>query len=187
MQTLMVDDSKVWTEADYMQLGEEVRYEIIEGELFISPAPETNHQRVSRELEFSMYVFLKANKSGEIYDAPFDVYLDKNNIVQPDLVVIGIEKANLIDRKGLIGAPDVVVEIISPSTKPNNHYTKKELYQKFGVPEYWIADPADKTVEVLVLSTEGKYELFDFAAENGTVSSHFLQGYVVDIAEIFNF
>lgn len=187
MKTYMVDSTKEWTIADYMLLEDEVRYEIIESKLFVLPTPETNHQSTSRELNFSLYVFLKEKKIGEIFNAPFDVYLSENNVVQPDLVVVGKAKQSLIEKKGLVGAPDLVVEILSPSSKLNDLYAKKDLYQKFKVLEYWIVDPANKTIEVLVLNEMGQYALHSFAAESGLVSSKFLVGYSVEISEVFNF
>jgi Uma2 family endonuclease len=186
-EELLLDDTRIWSVDEYNLLDDDNRYEIIDGKLFMSPAPNTNHQRNSRDLQFSIYLLLKNTQIGEIFAAPYDVHFDRNNIVQPDLVVVGKDKSSQISARGFEGAPDIVVEILSPSTKPKDLKYKYEMYQKFKVPEYWIVDPYDKSVEIFVLDEKGAYQIFDYQSKAGIIKSWFLKGYELEISEIFNF
>ncbi len=132
MQTLTIDKSKVWTIEDYLQLDVEL-CQLIDGNLVMIHAPNTAHLRLIRE------VFQKINEAskelGEVFFAPFDVFLDEKNIYQPDLVFIANKNAQLISKRGLEGAPDLVIEVISPSNSFIDRYTKKKAYFKFEVRE----------------------------------------------------
>lgn len=173
-----------WSYKDYVFFDDEKRCEIIEGEIFMSPSASASHQEISRDLEFLMWLFVKAKNSGKVFNAPFDVILDENNVVQPDLLFISNKNLNLISERGVFGSPDLVVEIVSPSSGYRDKVTKKKLYEKFGVAEFLVVEPQNKSVEVFCL--EGKtYELFSSAKENGEVKSKVIDGFSVTISEIF--
>jgi len=149
--------------ADYREWDNGKRWEIIEGFAFdMSPAPGTEHQRISMFFSVAIGNYLKGKKCS-VFSAPFDVRLSENssddtqiqNVVQPDITVIC--DRDKIDEKGVIGAPDWIIEIISPSTLKHDFGTKLLLYQKYGVGEYWIVDPDTRSIHVYIKDKSGKY------------------------------
>ncbi|WP_127579499.1 Uma2 family endonuclease [Paenibacillus koleovorans] len=127
----------------------EGRYEIIEGVRYdLSPAPTVSHQKVIAQLHLAIYATCHTN--GTILFAPLDVYLDKDNSFQPDLVMVLHEREHIIKPARIEGAPDLVVEILSPSTSSNDKIRKKRQYEKHKVSEYWIVDPTHFTVDQFV-------------------------------------
>ena len=129
----------------YKMLPEGTLAEVINGQLYMSPAPNTNHQRVSGKIEFLLRSYVENHSLGEIFDAPYDVYLDEeNNAVQPDIIFVSTQNSYIVKSHGIVGVPDLIVEFLSPSNNTHDLVTKKELYEKFGVKEYWIIDPATK-------------------------------------------
>jgi Uma2 family endonuclease len=177
----------IWTYQRMVnELPAESRYEIINSQLHdMSPTPNSEHQRLSRELEFLLISFVKNNKLGEVFHAPFDTILDKQNVVQPDILFIANDNLKIITKKCVEGVPDLLVEIISPSSYYRDQVEKKELYERFGVKEYWIIDPANRVIEIFILK-ENKYALHAFVAEEGKVASALLQGFEVSIHDIIN-
>lgn len=129
----------------YKMLPEGTLAELINGQLYMSPAPNTNHQRVSGKIGFLLRSYVENHSLGEIFDAPYDVYLDKeNNAVQPDIIFVSTQNTSIVKSHGIVGVPDLIVEFLSPSINTHDLVTKKELYEKFGVKEYWIIDPSTK-------------------------------------------
>jgi Uma2 family endonuclease len=127
------------------------RHEIIDGDHFMSPAPSTKHQTVSRHLQFQLYAQLELTSRGKVFDAPTDVELSEHDIVQPDLLVIMKENQRIILPKRIRGIPDLCIEILSESNPDADRVLKLELYQRTGVPEYWIVDPSEESIDVYVL------------------------------------
>jgi Uma2 family endonuclease len=176
--------SKDWTYERYLALDDDRRYEILDGELIMTPAPSTLHQQMATELGYQLVGFVKEHNLGRVYYAPTDVVLAPKQVVQPDLLFVRADRvAEVVGERAIQGTPDLVVEIISPSSTHTDHFRKRVLYERFGVPEYWIVDPANRSIEVLTLREEG-YELFSFAAESGSVSSHVLPGLSVTLEEL---
>lgn len=133
---------------DYLLLPDDgKRYEIIEGELFMAPAPSMKHQYDLFELGVRIREFVKKKKLGIVFLAPCDVILLNTNIVQPDIVFVSKENREIITEKNIQGAPDLAVEITSSSTAERDLVLKKKLYAKFGVKEYWIAFVKEQKVE----------------------------------------
>jgi Uma2 family endonuclease len=124
--------------------------ELIDNTLYMSPSPISSHQRVLNKINNSIYNFFEKTKQGEVFIAPFDVYLDEeSNAVQPDIVVVLNQNNHIINPNGHIhGVPDLLVEVLSPSNKEFDLVKKKELYERFGVKEYWIVDPETKLASV---------------------------------------
>lgn len=179
-------DKKKWTYQDYVKLDDDsVRYEIIEGELIMVPAPDLGHQDLSRDLEFFLWTHIKKYELGKIYDAPLDVVLDEENVVQPDLVFVSASNQKILKSHGIEGSPDLVVEILSPSSLYRDRHQKKALYQKFKIPEYWIVDPANQSIEVFHLENE-EYRLYSFAAGKGKIKSAVIDRLELDLAELFH-
>lgn len=144
METVL--EKKKATIEDYRKLPEGARFELIEGNLVEEPAPEYGHQHVSMNLASDMHQFVKKNNLGEILAAPIDVYLDEENAYQPDILFISKANLSLIRKKGIYGAPDLVIEILSPSNAYNDFATKLHIYEKHRVKEYFIVDPDTKEV-----------------------------------------
>ncbi len=179
---------KVWTYQDYLKLNDDQRYEIIEGQLLMAPAPIPYHQAVSRNIEFALWNYVKKKKLGVIYDAPIDVVFDEHNVFQPDIVFVSEKRKDIIGEKAINGAPDLVVEVISPSSLGRDTVLKKRVYERFGVKEFWIVYPEMKCVEVLVLGKGGGYELYDEGClEEGkeSVASKVIKGFKLDLKEVF--
>jgi Uma2 family endonuclease len=145
------------TYEDYRLLPEDgKRYELMEGELFVSPAPSTRHQTVSRRLQFALMEALERPGLAQIFDAPTDLLLSPTTVVQPDLIVIGAGRISIITERAVEGIPDFVVEILSPTSLDRDQHIKRRLYQQFEVPEYWVVDPEHGMIVVYRLD-QGTY------------------------------
>jgi Uma2 family endonuclease len=136
------------------QLPEGTLCQIINNSLIMSPAPKTIHQSVLNKINFSLYKIVEASKLGEVFISPFDVHFSKRNILQPDLVFVAAENLHFLEEKGLVGSPDIIVEILSPSTSHIDLGEKRDVYEHYGVKEYFIVDPNNKKVTAFIL--EGK-------------------------------
>lgn len=143
-----------FTYNDYLLLPEERRYEIIDGELFMVPAPLTHHLKITRNLFKPIDNYVESNQIGETLFAPVDIIFTKTDIVQPDILFILNENMTILTDENVQGAPDLVVEILSPSSIKRDRELKMKLYSFFGVKEYWIADPDECTVEVYALKNQ---------------------------------
>ncbi len=186
----MLDMSKVYTYANYLTWKFKERVELIKGRIFrMSPAPARMHQKISGKF-FLYYANFLEGKKCEVYSAPFDVRFpsnisDKNpvTVVQPDICVIC--DLSKLDDKGCNGAPDLIIEILSPSTAAKDTYNKFELFQEHGVSEYWIVDPANKIVDVFVLNSFGKYELIRKFNESDKVQVNIFPDLIINMADVF--
>jgi Uma2 family endonuclease len=183
MAAVLEKQARRWTYEEYYKLDDDQRYEIIDGNLLMAPAPDTWHQDWSRDLFRIIDRHLTAQRLGKVFFAPVDVVLDAENTVQPDIVFIATANAGIIQRRAIFGTPDLLVELISPSSVRRDRYEKKDLYARFGVKEYWIGDPANKALEILTLK-EGRYELHCCAEEKGKLVSLVLAGLEFDLSEI---
>ena len=151
----------LWTYEDYVRLPRDgKRHEIIRGIHYNHPSPATKHQLISSNIAGIMYVFVKENKLGFWFNAPYDVVLDKYNVVQPDHVFVSKENEKVITEKNIKGVPDLIVEITSPNDPDYDKKTKFKLYERFKVPHYWIFDSEeDKIYEYVLDKRKGKYKL----------------------------
>lgn len=147
------------TYRDYRALPDDrIRYEILNGVLRMNPSPAPLHQRVSAKLQFLLTAHIERHKLGELFNAPIDVLLGKHDIVVPDLVFVSRARAAIIGDKYLKGPPDLLVEILSPSSTVRDRRVKRDVYARAGVPFYWIVNPTGRTVLELELSAE-QYEV----------------------------
>ncbi len=130
------------------------RHEIIDGVHFVIAAPNLYHQAVSKRLQYLLYTKVELADLGTMFNAPCDVQLSDHDIVQPDLLVVLKARTRIFTPTNVKGAPDLIVEILSPSSEDYDRSTKRELYRKRSVQEYWIVDPSEQSVEQLVLRTD---------------------------------
>lgn len=184
MQLATVDRSKEWTVDDYLNLGEESWYQLINGELIMSPSPSLNHQLVVGNLYRTLSTFgLQAECLPVL--SPIDVYFDEKNIFQPDLVLISNDRKSILSDRGLEGAPDLVVEVLFISNSKYDRYEKKDKYHEFGVLEYWIVDPLMQSVEVFDLQKDSSKPAI-YEITGGTFESIHFKGLHVDLSLVFD-
>ena len=179
------DEDKRYTYADYESWDDGNRYELIDGVAYMMSAPSTAHQSILMELSRQLANFLKG-KPCRVFTAPYDVCLsglgdDDDTVVQPDILVVCVEAK--IDKKRCNGAPDFVIEILSPSTIKHDLFTKLMRYQKAGVHEYWIVDPDEKAVKVHVLEN-GRYVINSYES-NYAIAVTVLDGCSIVLSEVF--
>jgi Uma2 family endonuclease len=124
------------------------RHEIIDGEHYVTPSPNTKHQAVSGNLFASLYTYLKQQPIGHVFTAPFDVVFSDLDVVEPDLLYVSRERLDVLTKAHVRGAPDLVVEILSPGTRRTDEITKRKLYERYGVQEYWVVDPELDIVKI---------------------------------------
>ena len=174
-----------FTYQDYQHTPEDQRYELLDGELIMAPAPNLGHQQISVSLGAWLYTFVQKQDLGKVFHAPCDVVLSNTDVVQPDLLFVSHERAHLLlGGANVLGAPDLVVEILSPSTAGRDRTLKRSLYAKHGVQEYWLVDPDARTVTVLWLD-EGAFEVVGLYGEGQTLTSPTLAGFAAGLNEIF--
>lgn len=181
----LIREDEYFSYADYILWDTEQRYELIEGAAYLmSPAPNLAHQEISGEIHRQIANFLKG-KPCRVFHAPFDVRLNADGaddtVVQPDIVVVC--DRDKLDKSGCKGVPDMVIEILSPSTARFDKLTKFHQYLKAGVREYWIADPESRTVQKHVLR-DGFY-VTDSFGDTGTAPVEVLDGFCIELSEVF--
>jgi Uma2 family endonuclease len=148
------------------------RHEIIDGELVVTPSPIPIHQVISSNLEYALARFVRETSAGIVLHAPVDIRLTPDNVLIPDIIFIAHERRHVIGPKTIDAPPDLVVEILSPGTRQRDLTVKRDLYARFGVQEYWIVDPARRTVVVFERVGNG-YQPVP-AAEDGAIQSRVL-------------
>ncbi len=183
MAATLEKQAKRWTYEEYYKLEDDQHYEIINGNLLLLLTPDTWHQDWLSDLNSLVKSFVKKNKLGRLFFAPVDVVLDAENTVQPDLVFVAANNARIIQPRAIFGTPDLLVELVSPSSVRRDRYEKMRLYARFDVKEYWIGDPANQSLEILTLK-KGRYELLCAAEEKGKVRSLVLTGLEFDLADV---
>ncbi|GHV91508.1 hypothetical protein AGMMS50268_20110 [Spirochaetia bacterium] len=187
MSSVVPDDSQYYTYADLLEWDDTIRAEIIDGELYMMATPSTEHQRISREIFTPISVFLKG-KPCEVFPAPFGVRLfpkadlSDNTLVEPDIVVV-CDPSKLDDR-GCNGAPDLVVEILSPSNRFRDKLIKFNKYREAGVREYWVVDPVEQFVDVHILDA-GRYIITMYGPED-EVPISVLPGCLINLRDVFS-
>ena len=174
-----------YTYADYASWEDDPRCELIDGEIVVMEAPSVAHQRVIRELFVQLAVYLKG-KQCEAFFAPFDVCLfgkgdEDTTVVQPDILIICNDSK--LDTKRCNGAPDMVIEVLSPSTSKHDKHRKLSKYMNAGVREYWIVDPIEKSVSVNIFDSEPIFIGYYQADE--TVPVYVLDGFEISLQDVF--
>ena len=173
------------TVEDYRSLPEAgPRYQLIEGDLYMAPAPNRFHQEISRNLQVKLFLYLRESGLGKIFDAPFDVYLDETNVYQPDLVVVLNDRLAILTEAGVEGAPNLVIEILSPKTRRLDLEQKRKAYPRFGVQELWIIDPEPKLTTQYRFAPDGSATAVTIP-ESDRLTSPLLPGFSISGAELY--
>ncbi len=159
------------------------RREIIEGELYVTPSPQTPHQRTVGRLFMRLGLFVESHKLGEVFVAPFDVVFSEFDVVEPDILYISNARAGILTNRNVQGAPDLVVEVLSESTWRVDRSVKLKLYGKFGVQEYWIIDPEGPSAEIYRRGEEGLTLAARLSAEDALTSPLF-PGFSVPLRQL---
>lgn len=167
---------------DYANLPDDDRYELIDGELVLVASPSEIHQMIIINL-ISLMLSVH-NRLGRLYCAPFDVVLTEHDVVQPDLLFVSSERLNIITSANVQGAPDLVIEILSPSTSRIDRTRKRELYERHGVKEMWLVEPEERKIWVLLLN-DGNLEIVGEYGEGQHFSSDTLGGLTIDLDDVF--
>ncbi len=175
-----------FTIQDYLNLPDDGKlYQLIEGELVMSPSPTPLHQLISSNLEAILREFVKSRRLGQVFHAPLDVVLSKHNVFQPDILFISRDRLSIITEQNIQGAPDLVIEILSPGSFYYDWLDKKAVYERYGVKEYWLVDPLKHWVEVYALR-EGQFHLHQKCEQSGNLTSALLPEFSVSLSAIFN-
>jgi Uma2 family endonuclease len=176
-------EGRTFTYADLLDFPEDnLRREIIDGELFVTPSPVVRHQRILRDLAFTFWTNLKENGGGEMLFAPMDVVLSDTNVVEPDLMFIPDDRFGILTDKHIHGVPALMVEVVSDTRM--DRVRKRDLYERFDVPEYWVVDPEADRVEVYRLTEDG-YGKPKILEPGETLRYEGLPGFAIDLAQLF--
>ncbi|MGH9328559.1 MAG: Uma2 family endonuclease [Terriglobia bacterium] len=159
------------------------RYEIIDGELFVSPSPVTAHQRFVTNLAYYLVDFVKKRSLGEVYVAPFDVVFSQFDVVEPDVLYISKSRSSILTKANVQGAPDLVVEVLSEYSEKTDRTTKLKLYARFGVEEYWIIDPVACAADIYRAQPQG-LELAQRLSAQGALTSPLFPGFSLPIEKL---
>jgi Uma2 family endonuclease len=160
-------------------------YELLDGQIVQRSSPHYQHQSVIGNLFEALKIFVREKKSGTVLFAPIDVYLDEENYVVPDLIYLSEENKNKLSPEGYIkGSPDIIAEVLSPSTAKHDKGDKMKIYKKHRVAEYWLIDPKARSVEIYVFR-QNDYDLDEWQSETGIVKSTVLPGFTLNIESLF--
>jgi len=160
------------------------RYEILDGELSVTPAPRTKHQSISSHLHRILANHVVGNHLGDIYAAPTDVILAPTTVVQPDLIYIGIDRRNIITERAIEGTPTLVIEILSPTTHHTDRVTKAQLYAKYEVPHYWLIDPDPRVLEAYEMAVD-HYNLTTSSRDQEIFNPSLFPGLSIRLADLW--
>ncbi len=174
-----------WTYDDYAALPDDGhRYEIVNGVLVMAPAPTPEHQDIVLEIAAYLQMHVKLAGLGRVFPGPIDVELGPKDVLQPDVVILLNAHLDRVAAKKIIGAPDLIVEIASPTTAALDRLTKYDIYARAGIAEYWIVKPTSRTVEVFVLEN-GKYLSLGVFSGQATLPSRIVPGLPVHAEQFF--
>jgi Uma2 family endonuclease len=178
-------DRRKLTYEDYLHFPEDgMQHEILDGEHWVTPAPSTLHQLVVANLVVSLGSFARQYRLGRILCAPTDVLLANHDVVQPDILFVSHEHDAVITDPNIQGAPDLAIEVLSPSTRRKDEQVKRERYERTGVQEYWIVDPRRQTVRIFRRQAEG-FGPAEELSKDDTLSTPLLPGLALPVSEIF--
>jgi Uma2 family endonuclease len=173
-----------FTVDDYMSTPEGKRYQLLDGEMILAPSPTERHQAIIGNLYWALRQFVSQRSLGRVWFAPLDVVFSNYDVAQPDILFVSNGRSSIITEANIQGAPDLVIEVLSPSTARYDRGYKRTLYGRFDVREYWLVDPEAETVEVLTATEQG---LISYATcqRSDTLTSLLLKGLDLSLEQIF--
>ena len=174
-----------YTHEDYLQTPDDERWELLNGELVIPPPPNIEHQMTVGDLYAHVRAFVNRNAIGKVLLSPCDVVLSEVNVVQPDLLFISTERSRIITRDNVRGAPDLVVEVLSPGSVSRDWREKMDVYAEHGVREYWIVDPDARRAWVMTQSEAGGFDEAGNYGLGDVLKSLVLEGLELDLGDLF--
>jgi len=179
--------STKFTYEDYLLFPDDgKRHELIGGEHYVTPAPRTKHQKLSGNLHAAIWLEIQKTKCGQVFAAPTDVVLSDIDVVQPDLLYISSDRASIITEKNIQGQPDLVVEILSETTRKTDEIIKRKLYERHQIPEYWIIDPELETVKIYRLTDQGYTRTAELSLEaNATLTTPLFPNWELSLQQLF--
>jgi Uma2 family endonuclease len=161
-------------------------YELIEGELVLNPAPVPRHQWVVANIYFALRMHFENQGGGRAYFSPIDVVLPSENVLEPDIIVLIGDRLSLIGPKNVQGPPNIAVEVLSDGSRRKDEVTKRRLYERYGVDEYWIADPETETVKIYRRAGDTFERAVEISTDTGgTITSPLLPGFALDVNKVF--
>jgi len=185
VQAAVSQERLKFTYEDYLKLPDDGKvYQIIDGEVFMAPAPTPKHQMICGRIWSVLSNFIRLRELGEVIFAPCDVVLSEENVVQPDILFISSQRAHIIGERYISGPPDLVVEVLSPGTEKIDRVLKRGLYERHGVKELWFVSPERREIQVLRL-VRGKFVEHGRFGVGETLTSPLLSGLKFDIDEVF--
>ena len=177
--------SRRMTARDFLAVADDGnRYQLLDGEVCLNPSPVARHQRVLRRLYDALKEGLADSGGGELFFAPLDVVLDDADVTQPDLLYVSAARASIVGERNVQGAPDIVVEVLSDGTRRTDQVKKMRIYERGGVPSYWVVDPDADRLEIHVLE-DGRYRLAGVHARPGVVSPAGYPALRIDLDTLF--
>ncbi len=174
-----------FTVRDYMSTPNDKRYQLLDGEMIVAPSPVTRHQVISARIFLALNQFVHQHSLGQVLFAPLDVVLSNHDVAQPDILFVSNARSAIITEANIQGAPDLVVEILSPGTAEYDRGYKQALYGRHGVREYWLVDPDAETVEVLTRGEQGLAPLATYR-RGGLIASPLLEGLALELNQVFS-
>jgi len=161
------------------------RHELIDGEHYVTASPATKHQRLVGRLHASLFLYLQSRGTGEVFTAPFDVVLSSSDVVEPDLLVVLEDQADILTDQHVRGAPAIVIEILSPATRVRDEQLKRGLYERAGVREYWLVDPQRDAITLCGRAPDGGLVAVVHLASSETLTSSLLPGFSMPLSDLF--
>jgi Uma2 family endonuclease len=160
------------------------RYEIVDGELFVTPSPITLHQRIVTNLSAHLWQHVRKHRLGEVFVAPLDVVFTFSTVLEPDVIFVSKSRRRIVGEKNLTGPPDLVVEVVSESTASLDREIKPKQYALYGVSEFWRVDPFERTVDIFRLK-EGEYELAASLGFEENLTSPLFPGLILPVSSLW--
>lgn len=175
------------TYADYAALPDDgKRYELIDGELFLNPSPLPIHQTVVLNIADVFRAHFRRHGGGGVFVAPLDIVVSDAIVLEPDVIVVRHERAGIVGPKNIVGPPDLLVEVLSDSTRRRDEVVKRRIYETFGVDEYWIVDPMNELVRGYRRTSAGYAPAFDLNTDaGGTITTPLLPKFALPVSDVF--
>ena len=174
-----------FTVKDYMSAPGDKRYQLLDGEMILAPSPTNRHQTIAAQLFVALNQFVRRRNIGRLWFAPFDVVLSDHDVAQPDILFVSNERSSIVTDANIQGAPDLVVEILSPGTAEYDRGYNQALYGRHGVREYWLVEPDAETVEVLILGDQGLAPTATYR-RGEVLASPLLEGMSLELDQVFS-